>query len=418
MLTIDTGTGDVRRLADAQWAAARLADSFQGLPIGVSKAMLLDRFERAAPRLDLGDGLVRLVRALIRVTQEQDWTGGIFRPIAWPSNDMLGEELQRSRTVVQGLIRAAVRAGLVHMKDSGNGKRYGYRGERGEIVEAFGFDLSPLGARWDEFADLAAARGIEQARRRQLRLKLGEVRREIRTVCADAMERGYEGFDWQHAIDLASIRLPRSPTLGDLESLEARFLGLLAAVDKAWLEGREGNESEPTGSESSAHKEPTTEPIAERATYPAFRDEVVAGRPSQVAGDAEPGSLPRIEEEVLPLSLVLEAVPEIHAYMDDPGSGDWEDLVAAAYQVTTLLGINLSAWREAREAMGRNRAAIAVATILARWRGGEIKSSAGGYLRAMCERERTGDLHLMPSLFGLRDRHIPKPRRRTDSVHD
>jgi replication initiation protein RepC len=121
---------------------------------------------------------------------------------------------------------------------------------------------------------------------------------------------------------------------------------------------------------------------------------------------------PPIEEEVLPLSLVLEAVPEIHPLMDDPSTAEWEDLVAAAYQATTLLGINLSAWREARETMGRNRAAIAVTTILARWRSGEIKSSAGGYLRAMCERERTGGLHLMPSLFGLRDRHRPKPRRR------
>lgn len=412
MLTVDTGTGDVRRLADAQWAAARLAESFQGLPHGVSKAMLLDRFERAAPRLELGDGVMRLIRALVRVTQEQDWTGGIFRPIAWPSNDMLGEELQRSRTVVQGLIRAAVRAGLVHMRDSGNGKRYGYRGEQGEIVEAFGFDLSPLGARWEEFADLAAARGLEQARRRQLRLRLGEVRREIRTVCADAIERGYDSYDWRHAVDLASIRLPRSPTLGELESLEARFLGLLAAVDKAWLAGREGTESEPTGSDFKAQKEPTTEPTAETATYQAFRKEVVADPSSQRVDDNAGGPLPFVDEEVLPLSLVLEAVPEIIPYMDDPQSGDWEDLVSAAYQATTQLGINLSAWREARESMGRNRAAIAVATILARWRSGEIKSSAGGYLRAMCERQITGDLHLMPSLFGLRDRHFEKPRRR------
>jgi replication initiation protein RepC len=410
MQTVENGTGDVRRLADAQWAAARLVESYTGLPQGVSKAMLLDRFERAAPRLDIGEGVVRLVRALVRVTQEQDWTGGIFRPIAWPSNDMLGEELQRSRTAIQSLIRAAVRAGLVHMKDSGNGKRYGYRGDRGEIIEAFGFDLSPLGARWEEFADITAARGIEQARRRHLRLKVSEVRREVRTVCADALERGYDGYDWQRAVDLASGRLPRSPTLPDLESLEAQFLGLLSAVDKAWLEARETNESEPTGSKSGAQKEPTTEPKAERATYSAFREGVVADRPSQDV-EGRGGGQPSVEEEVLPLSLVLEAVPEIHPLMDDPATAEWEDLVAAAYQATTLLGINLSAWREAREAMGRNRAAIAVATILARWRSGEIKSSAGGYLRAMCERERTGGLHLMPSLFGLRDRHHPKPAR-------
>jgi replication initiation protein RepC len=409
MQTVENGTGDVRRLADAQWAAARLVDSYRGLPEGISKAMLLDRFERAAPRLGLGDGVVRLIRALVRVTHEQDWTGGAFRPIAWPSNDMLGEELQRSRTVIQGLIREVVRAGLVHMKDSGNGKRYGYRGDRGEIVEAFGFDLSPLAVRWEEFADLAAARGLEQARRRHLRRKVGELRREIRTVCADALEKGYGGLDWQACVDRASGRPPRTPSLLELEQFEYEFSALLDAVDQAWIGGRSGIESEPTGFESRAHKEPTTEPQADRATYSALRDRVVAGRPSRDSGvGAVGGDPPPVTEELIPLSLVLEAVPEIHAHLDDLASAEWEEFVAAAYQVTSLLGINLSAWREARDAMGRNRAAIAVATILARWRSGEISRSAGGYLRAMCERERTGDLHLLPSLYGLKERHNPR----------
>lgn len=411
MQSVENGTGDVRRLAEAQWAAARLVETYAGLPEGVSKAMLLDRFERAAPRLGLHESLVRFVRALVRLTQEQDWTGGIYRPIAWPSNDMLGEELQRSRTEIQRLTRAAVRAGLVHMKDSGNGKRYGFRGDQGEIVEAYGFDLSPLAVRWDEFADLAAARGIENARRRLLRLKVGELRREIRTLCADALERDYRGFDWQDAIDRASGRLSRSPTLPDLESLETVFLKLLAAVDQAWLAARNEEDSKPRGTFGGAQKEPTTEPPAERATYSAFREKVVADRPSPSGSAAADGPPVRFDEEVLPLSLVLEAVPEIHPLMEDPATADWEDLVQAAYQATTLLGINLSAWREAREALGRNRAAIAVATILARWKCGEIKSSAGGYLRAMCERERTGALNLMPSLFGLRDRHHPRKRR-------
>ena len=108
------------------------------------------------------------------------------------------------------------------------------------------------------------------------------------------------------------------------------------------------------------------------------------------------------------MSLALEAVPEIHDHLEDLASAEWEDFVQAAYQVTTLLGINLTAWREARETMGRNRAAIAVATVLARWKDGEIKSSAGGYLRAMCERERVGALHLLPSLYGLKERHTPR----------
>ncbi|CAN7609281.1 plasmid replication protein RepC [Phenylobacterium sp. LjRoot164] len=415
MQTVHDGTGDVRRLAEAQRASAVLAQAYEGLPHGVSKAMLLDRFERAAPRLGIGDGLVRLIRALVRVTHEQDWTGA-WRPIAWPSNDMLGEELQRSRTVIQGLIRAAVKAGLVHMRDSGNGKRYGYRGDAGEIIEAFGFDLSPLAVRWDEFADLAAARGLEQAQRRHLRRKVGEIRREIRTVCADAVERGFEGYDWERAIASASGRLPRTPALAELMALEDEFGALLAAVDRAWMEARKSNESEPTGSESRAHKEPTTDPKAETATYRAWRGAVVAEgpRPDTEASDTaareidDDADLP-INEEVIPLSLVLEAVPEIHQHLDDLAGADWEEFVEAAYKVALMLGVNLSAWREARQALGRNRAAIAVATILARWRAGEVKS-AGGYLRAMCERERTGDLHLLPSLYGLKERHHPRPR--------
>uniref|UniRef100_B0T9F7 Replication protein C n=1 Tax=Caulobacter sp. (strain K31) TaxID=366602 RepID=B0T9F7_CAUSK len=405
MQTVQNGTGDVRRLAGPQWEAARLAQSYVGLPEGISKAMLLDRFERAASRLGISDGVVRLMRALVRVTYEQDWTGKT-RPIAWPSNDALGQELQRSRAAIQRLIRAAVCAGLVHMKDSGNGKRYGYRGERGEIVEAYGFDLSPLAVRWDEFADLAAARGLEEARRRDLKRRLGELRREIRTVCADALAQDLTGFDWQEAIERASGRLPRSPTLAELEHLHDRFGALLAAVDRAWVEGRKTQDSRPRGFQSEAHKEPTTQPKAERATYSAWRGSV-AESSADSDRDAAPaeGSL---NEEVIPLSLALEAIPEIHDHLDDVAGAEWEDFVQAAYQVTVLLGVNLAAWREARETMGRNRAAVAVATVLARWRDGEIKSSAGGYLRAMCERERVGALHLLPSLYGLKERHTPR----------
>lgn len=417
MQTVSNGIGDVRRLADAQWAAARLADTYQGLPEGISKAMLLDRFERAAPRLGIGDGLVRLIRALVRVTAEQDWTGRT-RPLAWPSNDNLCEELQRSRTVVQGLIREAVRAGLVHMRDSGNGKRWGYRDERGFIIEAFGFDLAPLAVRWDEFADLAAARGLEQAQRRHLMRKLGEIRREIRTVCADAIHRGFCGYDWDGAIDQALGRLPRTPALAELEALHETFSALLAAVDAAWVEARQEGHIEPRGVKSRAHKEPTTDPRSAGATYSSPRKEVVeaparSSRPPAVAELSEVEAA--ITEETIPLSLVLEAVPELHDQLDDPASAGWEDLIDAVGRVAPLMGVNLSALREARDAMGRNRAAIALATVLARWKDGEIRSSAGGYLRAMCERERVGALKLLPSLYGLKDRFAkiaPKSRSR------
>jgi replication initiation protein RepC len=416
MQTVENGTGDVRRLAEAQRAVAALARKYVGLPEGVSKAMLLDRFERAAPRLGVGEGLVRLVRALVRVTYDQDWEGR-YRPLAWPSNDRLGQELDRSRTAIQGLIRGAIRAGLVHMRDSGNGKRYGFRGDRGEIIDGFGFDLSPLAVRYEEFADIAQARTNEQVHRRGLRRRVSELRREIRTLCADALERDVEGFPWLAAIDQASGRLPRSPSVEDLERLEGDMAELLRAVDDVWISAREQpsnkKDLEPTGSEKRAHKEPTTEPKAKRATYQSTEKDVAAASASVTADGwaAEPPAT----EEALPLSLVLEAIPELHAYLEDPGTADWDQVIAGAYEVALRLGINLSAWREARETMGAHRAAVAVATVLARFLAGEINKSAGGYLRAMCERERAGGLHMLPSLYGLKQRHHPrKSARRPD----
>jgi replication initiation protein RepC len=106
----------------------------------------------------------------------------------------------------------------------------------------------------------------------------------------------------------------------------------------------------------------------------------------------------------------------MHEHLDDPGSAEWDEFAQAAWKVALILGINITALRQARETLGRNRAAVAVATVLARWKDGEIKSSAGGYLRAMCERESVGALHLLPSLYGLKERHTPRKsaaRRRT-----
>jgi replication initiation protein RepC len=51
--------------------------------------------------------------------------------------------------------------------------------------------------------------------------------------------------------------------------------------------------------------------------------------------------------------------------------------------------------------MGRYNAATAIAVIAAK--ANEIRS-AGGYLRAMAERARQGELHLGKSVYGLAER--------------
>jgi replication initiation protein RepC len=50
-------------------------------------------------------------------------------------------------TQVKDINRRLIELGLVTMKDNPNGKRYGRRhGQTGRILEAYGFDLSPIAA--------------------------------------------------------------------------------------------------------------------------------------------------------------------------------------------------------------------------------------------------------------------------------
>ena len=125
---------------------------------------LLAAFKAAAPRLGLSPRLVHAIDWLFRFTQPQDWGRG-GRPIVWPSASLQQEALGLSATRVKAINRALIEAGLITMKDSPNGKRYGTRDARGSIIEAYGFDLSPIAARHAEFVRLAEeAQGGARAR--------------------------------------------------------------------------------------------------------------------------------------------------------------------------------------------------------------------------------------------------------------
>ena len=56
---------------------------------------------------------------------------------------MQQEALGLSATQVKAINRGLIEPGLITMRDSPNGKRYGKRERQGRIVEAYGFDLSP-----------------------------------------------------------------------------------------------------------------------------------------------------------------------------------------------------------------------------------------------------------------------------------
>ena len=168
-----------RRLTPGLLKVDRTAESFAGLPDGVTAhGQLLAALKAAASRLGLSTRLVHTVDWLFKFTQPQDWERG-GRPIVWPSALLQQEALGLSPTQVKEINRRLIELGLVTMKDSPNGKRYGKRDPKGRIIEAYGFDLAPIAARYAEFVRLAEEGRAERAAMGQLRRRATNARKGI-----------------------------------------------------------------------------------------------------------------------------------------------------------------------------------------------------------------------------------------------
>ena len=189
-----------RRMTPGLLKADRTAEGFAGLPEGVSTpGQLLAGLKAAASRLGISSRLVHAVDWLFCFSQPQDWEQGA-RPIVWPSASMQQQQLGLSPTQVKEINRRLIELGLVAMKDSPNGKRYGRRDPKGRIIEAYGFDLAPIAARYAEFVRLAEEGRAERAAMGRLRRQATIARKGIIQILETAREYGHEGVEWQDPV--------------------------------------------------------------------------------------------------------------------------------------------------------------------------------------------------------------------------
>jgi replication initiation protein RepC len=129
---------------------------------------------------------------------------------------MQQEALGLSESGVRNINRGLIDAGLITMKDSPNGKRYGMRDREGRIIEAYGFDLSPIAARYWEFMRLAAEAKAERDLIGRLRRRATIARKAIAQVLETAAEYGFGGEEWtrlRHATRalVQSLRMVERP---------------------------------------------------------------------------------------------------------------------------------------------------------------------------------------------------------------
>src|SRR5271166_3211412 len=111
----------------------------------------------ARPKLGVSERALAVLNALLSFYPETTLTGEDDL-IVFPSNEQLCLRTHgMPDSTMRRQLAALVDAGLIVRRDSPNGKRYARKGRGGEIERAFGFDLSPLVVRAEEFEALAAA---------------------------------------------------------------------------------------------------------------------------------------------------------------------------------------------------------------------------------------------------------------------
>jgi replication initiation protein RepC len=352
----------------------------------------------AKTRLGVSERSLSVLNALLTFHPETALSGEGL--IVFPSNQQLALRAHgMAPATLRRHLAALVDGGLIIRRDSPNGKRYARKGRGGDIELAFGFDLSPIVARADEFESLAEEVRAEERALKLVRERITILRRDVAKMIATGMEENVPVHcakagpaDWLGVYTLYRgilARIPRTATRPQLEPV-AEELCMLADEVLSLLENHvktrntDANESHNERHKQNSKPDPLTdlEPASQKGRGPA----------------AEPNpEMARTPEQAFPLGMVLDACPDIVDYAKG-GIANWRDFVATAGLVRSMLGISPSAWEEAREAMGEIPAAIVVAAILQR---GAAINSAGGYLRNLTERARAGKFSLGPMLMAL-----------------
>ncbi len=311
--------------------------------------------------------------------------------IVFPSNKALSDRAHgMAESTLRRHLAALTQSGIIQRHDSPNGKRYAARGQGGDVVRAFGFDLRPMLVRARDITHAASEAQAAADRLRRVREEVVILKRDALKLCIYGQEIGapapWDAYQRQ-LLDIHK-QLRRKTPADVLEDLCAVLRQLMTTINGA-LQTRE---MDGTDSQNECHHQnsnvdsPVFEPCLEKA----------GGEISPDQETAPPDDRAR-QEPNLPLPLVLKACPDILPYAQDD-IRHWHQLIAVAGFVRGMMGISPDAWRQAQQAMGPEVAAITVVAMLQRV--ADIKSP-GGYLRALTRKATDGAFSPGPMVMSL-----------------
>lgn len=284
------------------------------------------------------------------------------RILVWPSNERLVEKTGLSERSVRGALRSLIQDKLITPKDSANGKRFAIKDKTGQVMDAFGFDLTPLYVRQDEFAAAIDAQEREKEDRKRAFDDLTIMRRATAEIIRALSERDISAAGpLQGAFDDLAYKTPRRGSKQPIDQILGQWSALKELAENKYLES--GN-----GGKNCRHIETNNE------------------SPDSCNKAFEEGCRANPSDPVPTLALVAEATPMLKDF--DITIRTWQDAYAAARDFRSSIGAHKSAWSEAVEALGLETASAAVLYVAQlidndAMSGANRIKNPGGYFRAL-----------------------------------
>ena len=364
--------------------------------------------------------MVQLLEYYILFTKEHDWKDGA-RPIVYQSLYKTALDFGVGERQIQKLEQALFDVGALTWNDSGNHKRFGSRSEDGDILYAYGVDLSPLSYLYSILEQKYQEKQLRDAAWMETKRQISWYRGRIRALLAEEeLEYSYELHAMQAEYSEIAVSIRAYMSLESLRALCKHHESLYNDV-QSYIEGlvvidKECGLSQKDSSmdaQKDVHIHSTTNKISDKSDTSSHKDNsfqksVVDSIEQQsnnnACGKERNEDCSRTKYPNISLKQILNAASSRFLEKMPLQSGPMTeiDFVETAYALLPDLGIHKSAWVEACSAVGRLGAAICIVIIDQKKDLQENRvRNPGGYLRAMAKRAEIGELNLHGSIFGL-----------------
>jgi replication initiation protein RepC len=374
-------------------AAEMHAQVGEGLSVPKSKAIIA--VKKVAAHIGMKPAQLMLLDILFAFSKPQDWEQG-QRPLVWPSNQYLMDQTGFSLPALKRHLRRLGELGLISFHDSPNGKRYGHRDGAGHIIEAYGFDLSPLAARAGEFEALHQAIMAKRAQQQQLRKELTRTRRSIRARLAEALEQGLAGPWKRLELEFNEMlsNLPNSKKgQGALNVIFKKLTKLYRIVEDLFASALGL-----TSTQKSSSEKITTNTNPNQLKIEPHIQNTIQSHSNCKAEQTVPDNKPL--ERGFTFESFNQACPnyiKLATELCGPLRG-WEDLKNASQQMGLMIGIAPHHWNHLTTQLGHHPSTVAIGLTYEKHIAGEVQNPAG-YLSGMAKKAKVGELKLSQSIF-------------------